>query len=221
MVISIYDRFNDKQNRISNMLYGSYLELALVITQLIFRSEKLKDMLHRIAIFQTSENENEFSPEVHITFILIPNSSVQSTIILTSHYMEDVKELCKRVLIIDKGKLLYDGQLANIVQTHANFKLITIMLDQDIGAQEVGKLGNIKEYAFPKVVFAVKRADANTFAAKILQKFPIADITITDPSIEAIVRGIFKNSSIKNGGDKHDRHNKRRQYTSHPARRIN
>src|SRR3990167_4933300 len=83
MVISIYDRFNDKQNRISNMLYGSYLELALVITQLIFRSEKLKDMLHRIAIFQTSENENEFSPEVHITFILIPNSSVQSTIILS------------------------------------------------------------------------------------------------------------------------------------------
>lgn len=124
-------------------------------------------------------------------FIKEYNRAFKSTIILTSHYMEDVKELCKRVIIINKGKLLYDEKLDKIIQTYADFKLITIILDQDIGIEKVDKLGHVKEYDFPKVVFTIKRADANKFAAKILQKFPIADITIADPPIEAIIRGIF------------------------------
>jgi len=135
-------------------------------------------------------------------FIREYNKRYKATISLTSHYMEDVKELCKRVIIIDHGQILYDGNLDDIIKTYANFKLITIILDKDIGAQEVAKLGHIKEYEFPKVTFNIKHDQANQFASKILKAFPVADITITDPPIEAIIRSIFRNSTKKEDGEK-------------------
>lgn len=137
-------------------------------------------------------------------FIKEYNREFKSTIILTSHYMEDVKELCKRVIIIDQGKLIYDGKLETIVKTQANFKLITIVLDKDVGAQNIAHLGHIKEYTFPKVVFNIKREEANQFASRILKEYPVADITITDPPIEAIIRGIFKENAKLIGGEKNE-----------------
>src|SRR6201999_1958387 len=59
-------------------------------------------------------------------FIRNHNAAHQSPILLTSHYMADIQELCKRVIIIDHGKTFFDGQLSEIVDRFANFKLITI-----------------------------------------------------------------------------------------------
>src|SRR3954453_10374652 len=54
------------------------------------------------------------------------NAKQKTTILLTSHYMADIQELCKRVIIIDHGKIFFDGQLSDVLDRFADFKLITI-----------------------------------------------------------------------------------------------
>src|SRR3972149_2641479 len=65
-------------------------------------------------------------------FIKEYNQRFNSTIILTSHYMDDVKELCERVIIIDKGRLLFDGALAEIIKKYADHKLITVVFGEEV-----------------------------------------------------------------------------------------
>jgi ABC-2 type transport system ATP-binding protein len=72
-------------------------------------------------------------------FIKDYNLRYKSTILLTSHYMDDVKELCDRVVIIDKGKLLFDGALDEIIKKFANHKLITVVFSSDVDKSALEK----------------------------------------------------------------------------------
>lgn len=129
-------------------------------------------------------------------FIRIYNKRHKATIILTSHYMDDVKELCKRVIIIDHGSILYDGLLENIVKKHATHKQISFTLDEEIDPKKLADIGEIKLYDYPQVVLSVSREDSNEAAAKLLQKFPIADLNIEEPDIENIIRKVFKGKEL-------------------------
>ncbi len=129
-------------------------------------------------------------------FIRDYNQKYNSTIILTSHYMDDVKELCKRVVVIDKGKLLFDGALDEIVKKYANHKLITVIFDKEVAKTDLKKIGEIKEFSYPKAVIMVKRDLVNTSASKLLQDFPVADLNIEEPSIEDIIREVFTGKDL-------------------------
>lgn len=129
-------------------------------------------------------------------FIREYNRRHKATIILTSHYMDDVKELCKRVIIIDHGKILYDGLLADIVKKHATHKQLTVVFESDIDPKKLAEIGEIKLYEFPKVVLSVERGASNVAAAELLQKFPVADLNIEEPDIEDIIREVFKGKEL-------------------------
>lgn len=129
-------------------------------------------------------------------FIREYNRRYKSTIILTSHYMDDVKELCKRVIIIDHGKILYDGLLENIVRKHATHKQITVIFEKDVDPKKLAGIGEIKLYEFPKVILSVERGASNVAAAELLQKFPVADLNIEEPDIEDIIRKVFKGKEL-------------------------
>jgi len=124
-------------------------------------------------------------------FIREYNHRRKATIILTSHYMDDVKELCQRVIIIDKGKLIFDGQLSEITHKYADHKIISAILSREIDAKKLEKVGQVKEYSFPKVVFSIKREAASLAAAELLQHFPVADLNIEEVPIEEIIREVF------------------------------
>lgn len=124
-------------------------------------------------------------------FIKEYNREFNSTIILTSHYMDDVKELCQRVIIIDQGKILFDGKLQSVIDKYARTKILTFTFAQNVEKSELEKFGEVKEYEFPKVKLIVKREDATKHAAKILSDFAVADIVIEEPPIEAIIREVF------------------------------
>lgn len=124
-------------------------------------------------------------------FVKEYNRRYRATIILTSHYMGDVKELCRRVLIIDKGKLVFDGQLEEIIARYADHKQITVTLAKEIDPKKLNDLAEVKEFSYPKVVFAVKRGTASEKAARILDKLPVADLNIEEPPVEDIVRELF------------------------------
>lgn len=121
------------------------------------------------------------------------NQKFQATIILTSHYMDDVKELCRRVIIIDKGQIFFDGRLDQIIKKYADHKTLEVVFEGPIEKKDFKVIpdAKISDYSPPRVVFAVKRQLTNQIAAKLLTKFHVADLNITESSIEDIIREVF------------------------------
>ena len=128
-------------------------------------------------------------------FIKEYNTKYGSTIILTSHYMEDVRQLCERVIVIDHGTLLFDGKLDELVKEYTKYKLITVIFEKAVDQEQLEKMGKIKEYEFPKVVLSVKREDSNKVTSKLLKDFPVEDLNIQEPDIEDIIRDVFSKKS--------------------------
>jgi ABC-2 type transport system ATP-binding protein len=126
-------------------------------------------------------------------FIKDYNQKFKATVILTSHYMDDVKELCERVIIIDKGRIFFDGKLREIIAKYADHKLLEVVFSQDYpkSAFAIIPSAKIKSYSPPRVSFSVKRRLVNDVAAKLLTRFKITDLNITEPSIEDIIREVF------------------------------
>jgi len=131
-------------------------------------------------------------------FIKAYNQKYNATILLTSHYMGDVEELCKRVIIINHGKILFDGLLEDLVKKHAPYKVITIILESHIDPQKLTGLGEIKKFLYPELLLRVTKEDANEVLAKVMKTLPVEDIKIEDPDIEDIIRDVFTEVMTKN-----------------------
>lgn len=131
-------------------------------------------------------------------FIHDYNQLYKSTILLTSHYMEDVKQLSQRIIIIDHGKIIYDGKLDNLVKKFAKFKILSVILDSYVPPVKLNEVGELVEYNFPKATIRVARSASNLAAAQLLQKFPVDDLNIEEPNIEDIIRDVFNKVNIQN-----------------------
>jgi ABC-2 type transport system ATP-binding protein len=124
-------------------------------------------------------------------FIYDYNKTYGATILLTSHNMDDVVDLAKRVIVIDKGKILFDGDLQELVNRFAKDKIIKVYLSKEADVKQLEKIGKVKKLDFPQAVLSVRRATAAVAAAELLQKLPVADLTIEEVPIEEIVRKVF------------------------------
>ena len=131
-------------------------------------------------------------------FILEYNKKNQATILLTSHNMEDLADLAKRVIVIDRGKLLFDGELGKLIENHAKEKIIKVYLAKDGDIKKLEKIGKIRKVDFPQVVLSVPRTAAAVAAAELLQNFPVADLTIEEEPIEEIIRKVFSGDKGEN-----------------------
>lgn len=129
-------------------------------------------------------------------FIAEYNRLHRSTILLTSHYMEDVRQLSKRIIIIDHGKILYDGKLENLVKKFAKHKLLSVILETYVPPDKLQEVGELVSYDFPRALLRVERGASNVAAAQILQKFPVDDLNIEEPDIEDIIREVFMKKSV-------------------------
>lgn len=127
-------------------------------------------------------------------FIKEYNQKYNATIILTSHYMEDVKQLCKRVVIIDKGVVLYDGLLEKVVEKLAPYKVIKVVFEEKVVEEKLKEIGDLEEFDGLQALINVKRKGASEKAGRLLNKFPVADLTIEEPPIEDIIRQVFSKS---------------------------
>ena len=126
-------------------------------------------------------------------FIRQHNTEQKTTIILTSHYMADIQELCERVIIIDHGKLFFDGKLNEIVDRFADFKLVTIQC-ANADAQPAEKLssyGEVVEQSALTIRLKVKRDRVIAVCKMLLDELPVTDIDIQEVPIEDVIRKIF------------------------------
>ncbi len=124
-------------------------------------------------------------------FIKEYNRRYQATIILTSHYMGDVKELCQRVMIIDKGELVFDGELEKIVKKYAEDKIISVILREKVGLEKLKQIGKFEKYCYPQVDFRIGKEQIPQTTSKILEELPVVDLNIEEPPIEEIIRDLF------------------------------
>lgn len=119
------------------------------------------------------------------------NKQKKTTIILTSHYMEDVEELCERVIIINHGEMMYDGKLNKLISSYIDHKILEVTFTEDVGAHDLEKLGHIKERNKRRVLLEVPKDRAKEVAIKLLNDFPVDDILINEVAIDDVIRKIF------------------------------
>jgi ABC-2 type transport system ATP-binding protein len=126
-------------------------------------------------------------------FLREHNSKHKTTILLTSHYMTDIQELCKRVIIIDHGTIFFDGQLSEVLDRFADFKLITIQCEgaTNCSADHLGKYGEIVQQKPGTIQLKVKRDRVIAVCKALLDELPVTDIDIQEVPIEEVIRRIF------------------------------
>lgn len=116
-------------------------------------------------------------------------SESSATIILTSHYLEDIKFLCDRVIMIDEGKVLYDDQISGIVKKFGNKKTIFF---------ELQVTDNVKSYVLENggslvndytVSFEVEQKKSPDMISEFMKRFPAIDVRIEEPSLSKILFG--------------------------------
>lgn len=114
-----------------------------------------------------------------------------ATIILTSHYLDDVRQLAKRLIIIDHGQIMFDGGTEDLIAKHVDHKRIELTFDKPVAKQDLEAHGTVVEYDSLKAALHVKREQTTERAAILLTQFPVVDIAIEDPSLEDVVRELF------------------------------
>lgn len=125
-------------------------------------------------------------------FIERYNKLNEATIILTSHNMDDVAKLAKRVIVIDKGEVYFDGNLSELTQQFVKDKIIKLSLGDSPDLRKLEKIGKIVHVNMPEVVIAVPRGMTKMAASEILQSFNVVDLTIEEEPIESVIRRVFK-----------------------------
>ncbi|MEO7038856.1 MAG: ATP-binding cassette domain-containing protein [Gemmatimonadaceae bacterium] len=114
-----------------------------------------------------------------------------ATILLTSHYMADVTALASRVLIINRGRLLYDGELLELVARIAPIKRIELVLSEPVPRKKLEAYGTVAQYAPPRATLEVPRETATAASSRLLTDLAVADLSIQDPPIEEVIRIAF------------------------------
>ena len=130
-------------------------------------------------------------------FIRQYNERYAATVILTSHYMADVLALCPRVIVIDKGKLLYDGDLKALARRIAPDKLVELQLEAPVEAAALARFGVVIEHEASHAVLRVAQGELRAAIAGMLAELPVVDLTVEDPPLEDVMRQLFAGSAAE------------------------
>jgi ABC-2 type transport system ATP-binding protein len=160
------------------------------------KMELIASLLHQPKVLFLDEPTiglDVVSQKIVREFIRRHNAEQKTTIVLTSHYMADIQELCERVIIIDHGKLFFDGRLAEIVDRFANFKLVTIQCANTgcHSAEQLARYGEVTVKTETSVTLKVLRDRVIPACKALLDELPVTDIDIQEVPVEDVIRQIF------------------------------
>jgi ABC-2 type transport system ATP-binding protein len=129
------------------------------------------------------------------TFVAEYNRRSGATVLLTSHYMADVEALCKRVIVIHNGKLLFDGELGALVDRFSAFKTIGVTLANGFGT--FSQYGEVQSQEAGHVTLRIPREKTPEVTARILAEQKVDDLTVEDPPIEDVIEKVFADRSAE------------------------
>jgi len=127
------------------------------------------------------------------------NRTLDTTILLTTHDLSDIEELCRRVLIIDKGKLLYDGSLDglrhrlgrhNLINVHLEDRAYRSKLDDALGSGNGIRWEHVDELTY-RIRYDRERVSSADIIRRIVNEVPIRDIYVEEEPIEDVIKTIY------------------------------
>jgi ABC-2 type transport system ATP-binding protein len=126
-------------------------------------------------------------------FIAEYNRRYEATVLLTSHYMADVEALCRRVIVIHHGALLFDGDLAALVQRFSAHKTVVVELRDGSGVADLAlqAYGEVVAREDGRVTLRVPKAATARVTGRLLADLPVADLTVEDPPIDDVIEQVF------------------------------
>lgn len=199
------DQFNKTLSKLSKLLDVSditHVQVRKLSLGQRMKCELIAALLHNPKVLFLDEPTIGLDVVMQKTlreFIKSYNKEFNATIILTSHYMDDVKELCKRAIIIDHGQLIFDGALHDIIEKYARNKILKLVFSKAVKRKDLNKFGTVKEHTEDgsehTATVLVPRKEAPQTAAQILASLPVNDVTIEEPPIETIIREVFENAN--------------------------
>ncbi len=134
-------------------------------------------------------------------FLRVYNREHRIVTLLTSHYMQDIEELTQRVLIIDHGKIFFDGPLSQIIDRFSGYKIISLTFDHG-ATRDFGQFGEIVAQTPVSVQLKVPRAKVTETSRHLLELCSVKDINVQELPVEEVIRQLFgERSSTRNGGD--------------------
>ena len=122
-------------------------------------------------------------------FVAEYNRRHGATVLLTSHYMADVEALCRRVIVIHHGRILFDGALSSLADEFAAYKTIGVVLEN--GAAPLERYGELLHREGDRVTLRVPKAETPRVAALLLAEQQVLDLTIEEPPIEDVIELVF------------------------------
>lgn len=138
-----------------------------------------------------------FSQSAIINFIQEYQKIYKPTIILTSHYLQDVKKLAKRIIMINEGKIIFDGLIKKLIEKYSNKKIIKIVLENQIENKIINQLKDKYQlkYDFPLLEILTEKNNLVDLINKTLNTISFQDITIEDEPLEEIIKKFINNNS--------------------------
>ncbi|GAA0933049.1 ABC transporter ATP-binding protein [Virgisporangium aurantiacum] len=121
-------------------------------------------------------------------FVADYNRRYSASVLLTSHYMADVEALCKRVIVIDHGRILFDGDLAALATDLAAYKELAVTIEGDV---DLADYGDVRGREGDRVTLRVPKAQAPVVTARLLAEHTVLDLTVEDPPIEDVIELLF------------------------------
>ncbi|MCC7475895.1 MAG: ABC transporter ATP-binding protein [Pirellulales bacterium] len=117
------------------------------------------------------------------------------TILLTSHYMKDVAALCRRVVIINHGQIVYDGSLSGIIDRFSSHKVLTLLFGNGKLPNDLSRYGEVLELAEPRAKLRVDRGQISSVLSTVLANHTLEDVSVEDQPLEEVIAQVFAQSA--------------------------
>ncbi len=151
-------------------------------------------LLHRPKVLFLDEPTIGLDVSMQLTvrgFVQAYNERFGATVLLTSHYMEDVAALCPRVMVIDKGRMIFDGGLPELIRRVRPDKRVLLRLSKPVERRDLEGLGTIISHSEAEVIVQVTQEHLQAAVARALSSLPLHDLTVEDPPLEEVMRDLF------------------------------
>ncbi len=123
-------------------------------------------------------------------FLRVYNEEHRIVTMLTSHYMQDIEELCPRVIIIDHGKIFFDGPLTSIIDRFSGYKILSLTFENQ-ATRDFSEFGQVIEQTPVSVQLKVPRARVTETCRQLLDACSVSDINVQELPVEEVIRQLF------------------------------
>ena len=161
------------------------------------KAELAASLLHRPRVLFLDEPTIGLDVTMQATvrqFVRSYNERFGAAVLLTSHYMDDVLALCPRVVVIDRGRLIYDGDLRQLSREIRPDRRIVVRLERPVSEAELSRFGQVVSTGEAQAVIQVAAPEVPAATARILSALPVVDLAVEDPPLEEVMSELFRSS---------------------------